>query len=197
MAMTSKFTSAAAFGLLGLLGLAGCGGQIDASQTTDMTPPTANLEVDASGQQTLIGPTLPAGSPKHSVAGVYPLNTDFNVTLGAQDAEFGISHLKITFRKVVCFITSQGVLSGNQAYFTGTLKSADYSDPHQLPASSGLADSLNTRTLLSFKNANGQTITGVGLVMEFSGSSTNGAGLASNSTSIVLSSGQSNCGGLP
>ena len=192
----SKFMRAA-LAAVGVLGVVGCTPQIDATQSADTTPPTANLQLGAYGQPTLDGPTLPAGSPIHRVAGVYPANTDFNVTLGAQDSESGISHADITFRKVVCFTTSSGALSGNQAYFTGTLKSADYSDPKQLPASTGLADTLNTQALLAFKNANGVTVIGVGFVMEFSGSSKNGVGKTSHSTPIVLSSGQANCGGLP
>lgn len=77
---------------------------------------------------------------------------------------------------MICFITSQGVIYGTQAYFTDDLKKTDDPNPTLLPPVMCIDEDLNTRGFSVFKVNNGDDRIGVGLVMSVSGEAKNGVG---------------------
>lgn len=150
----------------------GCGGTVNynPATTSDATPPTVNLLIKRYGQPDLEVQKQVVPSPKVTGSFGDPIpkqKLDFSALATATDAESGITSIKLSMTRTVCYISSGGTLA--QAYFGSVdRKVASYTDPKNAPTQPSVGDTgiidnspfgtdpanLSDDNLLVWKNAN-------------------------------------------
>lgn len=155
----------------------------------DITPPNAALRVEGAGQDAVEVTNFVPGQlqNKHAVANP---NATVKLLATASDNESGIKEITLKVTRSVKYIASNGSLVEMQAP-TRVINSTRYSlNNGQAPSFGSIQVGVKPRDEFVFINANGNTVTGVGVVLAYTVEARNFNGQFSYTERLVVSSGQ-------
>ncbi|MBI3773512.1 MAG: hypothetical protein HY272_12530 [Gammaproteobacteria bacterium] len=170
--------------------LAGCGNvPYDPATTTDATAPRVALRVDNAQPSPVEVTNFIPGALQNKNAIANP-NANIQLLGTAADDESGIKEIKLSVTRTVKFVASNGGLA--DAYLgTKVVDTRTFSlNNGQAPTFGAIQSNVKPSDEFVFQNANGNTVTGVGVVLEYNVEAKNFAGKMSYTDRLVVSSGQ-------
>jgi len=159
------------------------------STNNDTTPPSVSLHVEGAGPNAVEVTNFVPGQPQNKNATANP-NATVKLLATANDNESGIKEITLKVTRTVKYISSNGGLA-ETLIATKTLDTRSYTlNNGQAPSLGSIQVDVIPRNEFVFANGNGNTITGVGVVLSYTVEAKNFNGQGSYTDRLVVSSGQ-------
>ena len=155
----------------------------------DTTKPKVALRVEGAGPNAVEVTNFIPGQLQNKNAVANP-NATVKLLATATDNESGIKEIKLNVTRTVKFIASNGSLT-EARMATKLVDSKTYAlNNGQAPSMGAIQVTVKPSDEFVFTNANGTTLTGVGVVLEYSVEGKNFAGLGDYTERLTVSSGR-------
>lgn len=156
--------------------------------SSDTTPPQVALRIEGAGANAIEVTNWDAANPQNK-SGTANQNATLKLLATATDNESGIKDIKLSVLRTVKYIASNGSLVDNRMA-SSTVDAKTFAlNNGQAPAMGAIQLTVVPRDQFVFMN-NGQTVTGVGVVLEYNVEAKNQNGQTAHTERLVISSGR-------
>ena len=158
------------------------------STSTDTTPPQVALHIEGAGPNAIEVTNWDPAHPQNKNGTAHPAAT-LSLLATATDNESGIKEIRLNVLRTVKYIASNGSLVDNRMA-SAVVDAKSYAlNNGQAPSMGVIQLNVVPRDQFVFVN-NGQTVTGVGVVLEYNVEAKSQNGQWSHTEKLVISSGQ-------